>query len=450
MINEYLDLIISRLKEDKRLSRALIILFCVLLLGWLGYNYLSKGTLEVSVSGTDGSTRLIVSKIKDGSPEPKETIKNGRSAKIKLRPGSYKVVAEVEVGSGASAKVSSSFKEVSVKARATTSAQLKIEQAKVISTQDIKDKPAFMSLANGKLYVTTVYGVSNTHNLKDSTYATIRKEPAYLRDVIGLCNFSNGRSLAVDKNSAAYSVDGTQAQALNLSTIFQGEESYEFLPKGIIQGTKDFICKPDGALLFGSILVNQGMQPSAVAENSYRGLGSHYSPSSVDDSLWFFNLLDADSFEGEGGSSTPINNAKKVTKVSIDGSKQSITLDSYVSGVSPYSDTGFCFYYQKNIQCGDIASGKVGEPFKLPDNKLVTNIVAIDGKRVVYSFGTSAWIVNLETGLSTQIYTSDHEIVGGSMAIDRKLGILTFGAQKVSSTESSNKAPIIEYGQVGL
>jgi len=443
----YLDLLIEKIREDRRLLYILVVFISLLLFGWLIFNYLSQGVIDISVSGPEGESRIIVSKIDPAGKESSETIAKGTSAKVRVRSGNYKVAAEIQVPSGNTKKSLSSFKEVSVKARTTSPVQIKIEQAKVLSTQDLKDKPAFMSLKGNWLYSTTVYGVTNIYNLGNSAYTTLRKEPAYLRNVVGLCNFSNGKSIAADKQSSLYKIEGSQASEISLDEIY-GEETPEFETPTHVQGTKDFVCRSDGVTFLGFVNVSSSMIASSLSSEPYDNLGDNYVTSQADESLWFFDAVNADSFDGE--TSSKPNFSKTLVKLSPDGTQKKTELSSYASGVSVYSSTGFCFYYQKDITCGDIETGQFKKPFKLPDNKLITNIEAVDSKRIAYSFGNRSWILNVENGQSTQLYTSDHDIIPGTMVIDRALGIISFGTQKISSEDSSYLAPIIEYGEVGL
>lgn len=450
MIYDYLNIIFKKLKSQVWLKPALAVV-TLLLTGFIIFTvFFSRGDLEVNTEGPEGDVTIYITdlkSVKDGS-ESKDIIIKGRQAKTKLKPGDYKVTSTIsptnQVGDKKSS--SSSFKEVSIKSRSKTALNIKVGKSEVNSVQDLVDKPAIVNLIGNNLYSTSVYGVTKVYDLKNDTSTILRKEPAYLRGIVGVCNFDNGRTLAIDKEGIIYSLSGSVASIVDLSSYFE-EEAPELTYSSVINGTREFICQGDKVLISGVLEVSSSMVPTSLDSDPYSKVGGYNVTSFSDGSLWFFDAVDEDSFDHESSSSK--QPSKTIVRVDKDGSKKELDLGSYASTVSPYSENGFCFYYQKVIKCGDISTNKMGESFVLPESRLISNLVTIDPNRVAYSYANSAWVLNIESGISSQLYSSEYEIIPRTVSIEQSLGLVTFGAQKITSENSIYSAPIISYGDLG-
>lgn len=429
-MNYYLDLIKNLFKQNKKLYYIFLIPLFILLYVFYS-SFINKATITVKTTGPEGQVKVFVRSL--GS-EPKEVVKEGREVNFRLNGDSYKVTSVIysKDQDGEFQELSSS-KNVELKSRSKQTIDLNIAALPSVNSTDINDPAASISALGEELYVSTVFGVITIYKLSDNSAAKIRKEPAYLSRVAGVCPFSGGNSVAVDTNGQYYAIRGTQASIIDMASGLSLDqlELLENKPAGFINGTRNLICTPEKATFFGTIEIYSNFSKNFVPRNEKNLQRLNYKRDS-NNNLWFYDSVSKDSFDHD---STSNSYNKDIIKISPEGIDITINNDGYITGIATNSKGEVCTFYKNTISCADNGQDTTSQVYSLPDNQEITNIAIDEEGNIFYSSGGSVWRYNRSSAESTQVFSSKLKITSKVMDFNSKLGKLSFVTEKTINSD---------------
>jgi hypothetical protein len=446
-----LSVVWDSIKNYKYLKH-LVVLSAILISAWLIFIlFFSKGTLQVTTENGEGAVRISVVKLKDGKIEDgfKPITLEGRNVSKKLSPGNYKVSSALyENETEGAAKKAESFKEIKVSARKSTSLNLKVFDTKKANLGSSTVKPLLTGFNQDKLYLITEFGTVLLLNPADGTKQVVQYGSNALSGVIGYCGFNNGNAVIMDNKGAMYRATGSTAELLELPYQEGTLEEIDF--SVLINNTTGWVCTDDNLSFLRLYRISSSFDVSSIGfEDKLSDLVYGNVQTGNNDELIFYDQVDIDSFDEEGG---PSDTEKDVTIFNKDGSSKEFDVRSFLSGIAGVQDGKFCFYYIRSINCVNFGSGSAEEVLKLPDNLSINNIAMLDSEKVIYSYNKSVWLLDLESGASSQIYESDHSIIPYSMVYDSSSNKLAFSAERGASDQvpTSYVTPLIDFSKSGL
>lgn len=437
-MNEYLDLIKNLFSRNKKLYYIFLIPLFILLYVFYS-SFINKATITVKTTGPEGQVKVFVRSL--GS-EPKEVVKEGREVNLRLNGDNYKVTSVIyNIDQDGEFQELSSSKNVELKSRSKQTIDLNIAALPSVSSTDISDPVASISTSGEDLYISTVFGVTTIYKLSDNSATKIRKEPAYLSRVAGICPFSNGNSVAIDTNGQYYSIKGTQASVIDMAGGLSLEQLsfLENKPTGFINGTKNLVCTPEKATFYGTIEISSSFSKNFVPRNEKNLQRLNYKRDS-NNNLWLYDSVSKDSFDHD---STSNSYNKDLIKVSPDGLETRIDNRGYITAIAINSKGEVCTFYKNTISCADNGQNTSEQIYSLPDNQEITNIALDEDGNVFYSSGGSVWSFNKASAQSTQIFSSKLKITPKVMDLNTKLKKLSFVTEKTSNADKEYKLRVV-------
>lgn len=445
MFNELSDLFTSYLTNNKNAKRVLVFSVLGVILFILFTQFFLKGTLKLSSDGADGDKVFLISKVEqDSKKQAKPKSYKQGSVSLRLSAGKYRVELQV-TDPTATNKVSKTFKYIDIKSRQTKSDTITAYSIDPISVKDTIDKAGYVSLQKDQVEVTSVYGVTSSYGLNDDSKQTIRKEPAFLNRVVGICRFENGKALALNSNGTFYRVDGYEATELDVASYASSEE-LPLLEQNFyfnINRSANFICKQDSVLVYDAINISSDFLVT-FTNQKYNSDNYRNSYFAKDGGLWLFDKVDSDSFDHDSSVSEIATFKKTIKYIDPSGDTYETDLKEYASDVVSFGGSNFCYFYKEHIKCGDIKDKSLQDVVKLEENKEISGIASIDSKKILYSMGDSVMLFNKETEESSELYGSTYTIIPYTLKYNPDNKLVVFGAQKISGSNSSYNLPVIK------
>lgn len=433
-MNEYLSLIAAKLRDNKKIYLLLLVPSFIFIF-WLASTYLNKGTITVKTNGPEGSVKVFIRPISQSS---EEVVKEGREVSVRLEADKYRVTSVIysKDQTGEFQELSTS-KNIDLKSRDNQKVDINVSKLAEFSSVNLNDPISSLLASKETLYVSSVYGVITTYDFSSTISAKVRKEPAYLNRVAGICPFSNGNSVAVDINGQYYAISNGSASVIDMASGLSLEdlESLEIKPSGFINGTRNLVCKNDKAVFYGSIEFNNDFSKALIKRDSNLLQRLNYVRDNNGD-IWQFDSVSKDSFDHDSSSNT-FN--KDIIRISAkDGQQTTFENGDYLTGLSINASGLGCSYYRTKISCLETGTNKFVELFNHPEGQEITNIALDDNGNIYYSAGGAVWRLNIESNESSIVFNSKLKISPKAMSYSSKFNKLSFVTEKSISSDEEH------------